>query len=65
MCQQGEPHFDNMAVLPFSRSVPLMRVRAGDTVCDTHALEKGMQGLILSSLICLDGRNFTIQLSFN
>jgi len=52
-------------VFSFSRSILLMSMWARNMMGNSNALEKRIQGLILSSPIGLDSENFLIELVFN
>jgi hypothetical protein len=48
MCKESEPNLDDLAMLTLSYAILLMRVRAGNMVCDADLSKERMEFLILT-----------------
>ena len=65
MCKESEPNLDDVAMLTLSYAILLMRVRAGNMVCDADLSKERMKFLILTPPICLHSDDFSVKEALN
>jgi hypothetical protein len=65
MSKKRKSYFDNMSMFSFCRPILLMSMWTRYMMSDTNALEKGVQALILPTLVSLHGNDFPIKQTFN
>lgn len=61
MCKESEPNLDDVAMLTLSCAILLMRVRAGNMVCDADLSKERMEFLILAPPVYLHSDDFSVK----